>query len=69
MWSAIKEAADFYNVQIFATTHSYECLNALQKTIDEFNVYRIEKHDGLTKIVHFDAEELEGMIEHGWEVR
>lgn len=47
LWKAINEACIKYNVQLIATTHSYECINSLSKVFentneDEVRLYRID---------------------------
>ncbi|HPG42106.1 MAG TPA: AAA family ATPase [bacterium] len=50
MWKAIFAACKQYNVQLFATTHSYECIETFSKiynqenpTGDDIRLYRIDK--------------------------
>jgi hypothetical protein len=35
MWKLINEAAELFNVQVFATTHSYDCVHALARICRE----------------------------------
>ena len=74
VWEAIGELAQSLNVQLFATTHSEECLRAahtaFSKTKDyPFRLHRIERtNDGL-RAVTFDKLMLETAIQSGLETR
>ncbi|MEK5055858.1 AAA family ATPase [Niallia sp. FSL K6-0212] len=76
IWEIISTAALEYNCQIFATTHSYECLNSCLDGIVEdckgkFRYIRVERAKDGDKIIpkNFDYEVLESAIDRGWEVR
>ena len=75
MWEAIFSWAESLNVQLFATTHSYECLNAFNQCIkgDLFagqgKLYRIEREKDIFKSVEIDQEKLTTLLENAWEVR
>lgn len=76
VWEIISKAAIDYNCQLYATTHSYECLSAAIEGIREeykndFRYFRIERSKKTNKILPktFDYEMLESAIEKGWEVR
>ena len=75
LWNAIFSFAEEYNTQIFATTHSYECIKSLiqNSKSDKFRkrikLFRIEKKDEKTKIIDYNYEELENTIEQNWEFR
>lgn len=74
IWLGIIAAAQKYNCQIFATTHSYECLEAAVNGIvpelrDEFRYIRLERNDDKLLSQTYLFEELSASIEHGWEVR
>ena len=74
-WKAILTAAKLFDVQIIATTHSYECIEALvsvETTIHNENcisLYRTEKKDNTVKTVHIDAETLLTSLIENYEVR
>ncbi|MEJ5229677.1 MAG: AAA family ATPase [Pseudothermotoga sp.] len=73
-WTNISTLARKLNVQIFATTHSYECLVAAHRAfskseIYDLKVYRLERYDGQRKVVEYSKEELDASIEVGFEVR
>lgn len=74
MWKAVYAAAKQFDVQIFATTHSYECLRALienlkQRNEDDTCLYRLDKREQEHQAVRFDQQEFVTSLEHFWEVR
>lgn len=78
MWKAVYAAAKQFDVQIFATTHSYECLRALGEYLeghttesenDSTCLYRIDRRADEHKAVRFDQREFITSLEHFWEVR
>ena len=46
--SMIAKAAEQFNVQVFATTHSFECIEAAHEALgsDGFRLHRLEVVDG-----------------------
>lgn len=74
MWKAVYAAAKQFDVQIFATTHSYECLRALSESLKQSNgedtcLYRLDKREQKHQAVRFDQQEFVTSLEHFWEVR
>lgn len=71
LWTAIAAAAEQAQVQVFATTHSYECMAAAHRALGKRLVFhRIdENREDRNRCVTFESEELGIAIEHGWEVR
>ncbi|MEN6553718.1 MAG: AAA family ATPase [Methanobacterium sp.] len=74
LWDTIFETAKEFNVQVFATTHSLECVNALINSYTKFNsgnlrLFRIENRQKEFKIKAYGYEKLKTSIEGGWEVR
>jgi len=74
VWRAIAKLAREYNAQIFAATHSEECIRAAHQafTADEqydFALHRLERVRGLIRAVTYDQETLEAALETGLEVR
>jgi AAA15 family ATPase/GTPase len=74
LWKAIGYIARQFNTQIFATTHSYECIVAAHRAFSEnsvydFCLYRLEDVKGKIEVIAYDQEGLESTIESGWEVR
>jgi len=74
IWAAIAEAARRANVQVFATTHSWDCLRAAHETfadddVDDFRLHRLDRiQDRITATI-YDRDSLETSLELGFEVR
>lgn len=71
-WRAIDEAARRRNIQVFATTHSYECLHSASEAIadDGLAVHRLEiDDDRKVRCVTMEPEAVEATMRHGFEVR
>lgn len=71
---AIKELAKKYNVQIFATTHSNECVHSIYEAYknsdsDDISVIRLDRVDDEIKTVIYDKESLNTVFNTGWEIR
>lgn len=74
IWQAIGEVAREFNTQIFATTHSLECIIAAHRAFQEqgiydFRLHRLDRSKDTIKVVTYDQETLETSIETGLEVR
>jgi AAA15 family ATPase/GTPase len=75
VWKAIGKAAREFNTQIFATTHSWECLVAAHQAFSEgeeydFRLHRLERSSTDAIVAKtMDSEILETAIEQGWEMR
>lgn len=74
IWRSIAVASDSYNAQVWATTHSYDCISAafeaFANTPDLLRVHRLERADEGNVAVHsFDHEMLGRALERGLEVR
>lgn len=74
VWKAIMELARKYEVQIFATTHSSECIQAAHQAFTQtdgydFRLHRLERVKGAIRSVTYDSETLDAAIETGLEVR
>lgn len=76
VWKAIAEAAQARNVQVFATTHSYEMVQAAHEAFHEnnagdFHLCRLGRSRDTRKIraVSYDEETFDAAIEAGYEVR
>lgn len=73
MWKAVLGLAEKFGVQVFATTHSYEALQALAEIADNsddaIRVFRIERKDDQYKAVVYDREILSVSVERNLEVR
>ncbi len=75
LWRIIFETAKKLNIQVFATTHSKECIDAFQKMSAEDNdpnsgmLIRLENQDGDIVATNFDEDGLETMMRYKLEVR
>lgn len=74
VWRAIGDAAHHFNAQLFATTHSFECIKAahtglLESKSYDFRLHRLERVKDTIGAVSYDQENLESAIEQGLEVR
>lgn len=71
VWEALGKAANVFNTQIFATTHSYECIAAAQSSLDKknFYVHRLENIRGRIECITFFDNEIETALKHHMDVR
>jgi predicted ATPase len=75
MWRLILETAHKQNAQVFATTHSWDCVKAFQQALDEFHdsefgrLIRLERTDDQIKAVPYLPGELSIAMEQDIEVR
>ena len=76
LWDAIFKSAEEFNVQIFATTHSIECVKAFsscysrqKKNNDNIRLYRMEKKADDLSVVIYNNRTLEASLDSDWEVR
>lgn len=74
MWRVIAHAARDADCQVFATTHSRECVAAAHRVFSEsfeyeLSVQRLESANGRVNAVSYDKETLEASFESDFEVR
>ncbi len=74
VWEAIHAHAARHNNQVFATTHSHDCVNAAWSAFDsmaegEFRYHRIERNGNALRAVTLNHGELASMIMSNYEVR
>ena len=74
VFSFLMSLAEAFDVQIFATTHSRECIIAAHKALNkgqrqEFAFYRLDRLGKEVKAVHFDDGMLDTSVEYGMEMR
>jgi hypothetical protein len=74
VWQAIARAARLSNTQVFATTHSYECIVAAHTAFSEdepydLKLYRLELGRKGVEVAAYDKEVLEYATEMSHEVR
>jgi len=75
LWTGIFNWSEKLNVQVFATTHSDECIKAFSNSVDktlfgsEVKLFRIERKDEKFRTVEYTQELLSESLESKWEVR
>jgi hypothetical protein len=74
VWQAIAHAARQADVQVFATTHSYECIAAAHEAITasgagDLRLYRLDRLDDHIEVAAYDQELLGYATEMSHEVR
>jgi hypothetical protein len=74
VWQAIGLAARSANVQVFATTHSYECITAAHEAFTangpyDFRLYRLDRINDSIQIAAYDQDVLSYAAEMNHEVR
>ncbi len=74
VWTAIAQAARAADVQIFATTHSWECITAAHEAFSssaeyDFRLHRLDRVGEDIQAVTLDQEMLDTAIKTGLEVR
>lgn len=71
LWEVVAKASQAFDVQVFATTHSFECLAAAQEALrDGWRFHRLERaEDGSSRCVTFEPEDVGTVVTHGLEVR
>ncbi len=74
LWRAIRMAANEYRTQVFATTHSLECIRAAHEAFSasakyDFRLHRLERKDEETRSVLYTKETLATAIERNMETR
>ena len=72
MWKMILETAKKLNIQVFATTHSRDCVESLAEICkldsnDDIALFRIEKEKN--KAVAYDEGRIQAAAKHQMEVR
>lgn len=75
MWRLVIETADRQDAQVFATTHSWDCVKAFRNAlIDSSNpqigcLLRLERSGNRVKVVRYSVDDLDIAVEEGIEVR
>lgn len=74
IWRGLLHAAEQENVQIFATTHSYECIRAAHEAFAEtlnydFALHRLEEVKDKIVVTTYDKETLETSLLSNFETR
>ena len=71
VWKSLDLAAQQFQTQIIATTHSYECIKAMQQALgaDRAQYIRLDRTNGSTTHVSYAPDALDAAIEFELEVR
>jgi predicted ATPase len=76
LWEAIFESAREFNVQVFATTHSFENIKSYSSAYeklgdkkDNMRLYRLEKEEERLELISIDHKMLKITLENGLEIR
>ena len=74
VWRVIDQTAKAFNTQIFATTHSRECIVAAHEAFEsdddyDFRLHRLDQINGTIRAVTYPQGTLEAAIETNLEVR
>lgn len=74
LWKVIFSLADQLDIQVFATTHSNDCIRVFEEVLNSSEDYtgkliRLEREGTMIKTVDIDADELEILTQHNIEIR
>ena len=74
LWKMVLQTAFNYNVQVFAATHSWDCVRGFAQAAMELEdidgaLLRLERHGDKTRAIEYSEEELQVVAEQGIEVR
>ena len=72
-WRMVLQTAQQYNVQVLATTHSWDCVSGFVQAVEDSDVegvlVRLEKRGSAMRVVEYSNESLRIATEEGIEVR
>jgi len=73
IWSTLLKFCKRHDVQLFASTHSMECIKALDGVVasspDEICLIRAKREDGQSLLRQFQGTDVEAAVEQGFEIR
>ena len=71
VWKVVDTAAKQFNTQVFATTHSFECVEAVHKALgaEGFLLHRLEASGTENRCVTYEPEEIDVALRHNLEIR
>lgn len=71
VWKVIAQTAEDLDVQVFATTHSYECVRDAHEALgpNDFVLHRLEADEDGNRCVTYTPTSIAAAIEHNLEVR
>ena len=71
VWQAVDATAKQFKTQVFATTHSFECIEAAHEALgaDGFLLHRLEANGTENRCVTYEPEEIDVALRHNLEIR
>ena len=69
LWNAVVSLCKERNIQLFATTHSYECIESFVNATKDGLTYRIERSETGHKAVQYTSDDVSDSIRRRWELR
>ncbi len=71
VWAIIEQAAEQFDAQVVATTHSFECASAAHEAVtdENFKLLRIENSDNKVRCVSYSSDAITAAFEHNLEIR
>jgi len=71
VWKVVDTAAKQFNAQIFATTHSFECVEAAHEALgaDSFLLHRLEVSATENRCVTYESAAIAATLKHDLEFR
>jgi ABC-type transporter Mla maintaining outer membrane lipid asymmetry ATPase subunit MlaF len=73
IWSALNALTKKYDVQVFVSTHSLECLRAAadeaKNDLEDFSLIRAQRDDGKITLKQFSGAQFVGSVEADLEIR
>ncbi|MEK9138830.1 MAG: ATPase, partial [Bacteroidota bacterium] len=74
VWKAVGRATREVDVQLFATTHSWECVRAAHEAFDtddtyDFMLHRLDRVEDKVSVMSYDRETLAAAFKNDLEVR
>lgn len=71
VWEVIDTASKQFNTQIFATTHSFECVEAAHQSLgmNGFLLHRLEANGTENRCVTYEPEAITAALQHPLEIR
>ena len=69
LWNAVVSLCKERNIQLFATTHSYECIESFVNATKEGLTYRIERTEAGHRAVQYTSDDVFESIRRRWELR
>jgi AAA15 family ATPase/GTPase len=74
VWRGLQKVVEHEDVQVFATTHSYECIRAAHQAFAEtstydFALHRLDDMEGEVRVTAYDKETLETSLARNFEIR